>query len=69
MGPRRAQTRDELRLALASVKGFAGATGDITMGPQRTPEKELFFLTIGQNGLRELTHEELTGQGPATGSN
>jgi branched-chain amino acid transport system substrate-binding protein len=64
MGPKRAQTRDELRLALAAVKGFAGATGDITMGPQRTPEKELFFLTIDQGGLRELTREELALQVP-----
>ncbi len=62
MGPRRAQTREELRAALAGVRGFAGATGDITMGADRTPEKELFFLFIDPNvGVRELTPEELGG--------
>jgi len=69
MGPRKARTREELRQALASVKGFVGATGDITMGPDRTPRKDLFFLTIDKGGLRELTREELTGQGPPTGAN
>ena len=39
------------------------------MGASRTPQKDLFFLIIDQNGLRELTQEELTGQGPPTGSN
>ena len=69
MGPKRAQTREELRQALSSVRGFPGATGDITMGPDRTLRKDLFFLTIGQGGLRELSREELTGQGPPTGAN
>ena len=69
MGPKKAQTREDLRNALAAVRSFVGATGDITMGANRTPQKDLFFLTIDQNGLRELTPEELTGQGPATGSN
>ena len=64
MGPKKAQTREEMRDALAGVRNFAGATGDITMGPQRTPEKDLFFLTIGQDGLRELTRDELAGPPP-----
>jgi ABC-type branched-subunit amino acid transport system substrate-binding protein len=59
----RVQTRSALRDGLASLRGFHGATGDIAMGPRRTPEKELFFLTIDQNGLRELTHEELATPG------
>ena len=29
-----------------SVRGFKGATGDITFDARRTPEKELFFLTV-----------------------
>lgn len=53
-----------MRDALAGVRNFAGATGDITMGPQRTPEKDFFFLTIGQDGLRELTRDELAGPPP-----
>ncbi len=59
----RVQTRDALRDGLARTRGFKGATGDITMGPDRTPEKELFFLTVDQNGLREMTREELAKAG------
>jgi hypothetical protein len=33
------------------------------MGPDRTPQKELFFLTVDPNGLREMTREELTAPG------
>ncbi|HEY6005274.1 MAG TPA: penicillin-binding protein activator [Anaeromyxobacter sp.] len=59
----RPATRAALRDALAHVKGFKGATGDISMGPDRTPVKDLFFLTVDQNGVRELTREELGGAG------
>src|SRR5512138_2880879 len=59
----RVQTRDALRDGLARLKGFKGATGDITVGPERTPEKELFFLTVDPSGLREMTREELSAQG------
>ena len=63
----RVQTRDALRDGLARIRGFRGATGDITMGPARTPEKELFFLTVDQNGLREMTKEELAAPGAGGG--
>ncbi len=59
----RVQTRDALREGLAGIRAFKGATGDITIGPKRTPEKELFFLTVGKDGLREMTKEELAGPG------
>ncbi len=59
----RVQTREAFREALARLRGFKGATGDIAMGPERTPEKELFFLTVDQNGVREMTREELAGPG------
>jgi ABC-type branched-subunit amino acid transport system substrate-binding protein len=59
----RVQTRAAFREALARLRGFKGATGDITMGPERTPEKDLFFLTVDQNGVREMTPEELLGPG------
>ncbi len=59
----RVATREALRDALARLKSFRGATGDIAMGPDRTPVKELFFLTVGQDGLREMTREELLGPG------
>jgi ABC-type branched-subunit amino acid transport system substrate-binding protein len=60
----RVATRAALRDGLATLRSFRGATGDITMGPRRTPEKELFFLTVDGNGLREMTKEELAA--PAT---
>jgi ABC-type branched-subunit amino acid transport system substrate-binding protein len=59
----RPPTREALRDALAHLKGFHGATGEIAMGPDRTPVRELFFLTVDQNGVRELTREELAGPG------
>ncbi|HET8540497.1 MAG TPA: penicillin-binding protein activator [Anaeromyxobacter sp.] len=59
----RVQTREALREGLARIRGFAGATGDLTMGPDRTPERELFFLTADQNGLREMRPEELAKAG------
>lgn len=59
----RVQTREALRDGLARLRGFKGATGDIAMGPSRTPEKDLFFLTVDQNGLREMTKEELAAPG------
>ncbi len=59
----RPQTREALRDGLARVKGFKGATGDIAMGPDRTPVKDLFFLTVDRDGLREMTKEELAAPG------
>jgi ABC-type branched-subunit amino acid transport system substrate-binding protein len=59
----RAQTRGALRDGLAGLKAFHGATGDITMGPRRTPEKDLFFLTVDAGGVRELRREELAPPG------
>ena len=59
----RVQTREALRDGLARLRGFKGATGDITVGPERTPEKELFFLTVDQNGLREMRPDELAKPG------
>ena len=59
----RPATRSALRDGLAQLKGFRGATGDITMGPRRTPEKELFFLTVDASGLREMTKQELAVPG------
>ena len=59
----RPQTREAFRDALSRLRGFKGVTGDIAVGPDRTPVKELFFLTVDQNGLREMTSEELKGPG------
>ncbi len=59
----RVATRAAFRDALATLRGFRGATGDIAMGPRRTPEKELFFLTVDAGGLREMRKEELAVPG------
>ena len=63
----KAQTREALRQGLADVKGFKGATGDITFSARRTPEKELFFLMADREGVRELTRAELDARGPGSG--
>jgi ABC-type branched-subunit amino acid transport system substrate-binding protein len=59
----RVQTRDALRDGLARLRAFKGATGDLAFGPDRTPERELFFLTVDPSGLREMTREELARPG------
>jgi ABC-type branched-subunit amino acid transport system substrate-binding protein len=63
----RVQTREALREGLAAVKGFKGATGEISFSARRTPEKELFFLTVDRDGVRELTRAELNARGPGSG--
>ncbi len=59
----KAATREAVRADLAGLKGFKGATGEISFDARREPEKPLFFLTIDKSGLRELTREELAGPG------
>jgi ABC-type branched-subunit amino acid transport system substrate-binding protein len=63
----KATTREAMRAGLAAVKGFKGATGDISFSPRRTPEKELFYLTADRDGVRELTRAELNARGPGSG--
>ena len=64
----KATTREQFRDGLAAVKGFKGATGDLTVGPRRVVEKELFYLTVDRDGLRELTRAELSGAGAGGGA-
>ncbi|MHB8416858.1 MAG: penicillin-binding protein activator [Myxococcales bacterium] len=47
-------TREAFRAALAALKGFDGATGTTTIGPDREPEKDLFYLTVTSKGYQEL---------------
>ena len=61
-------SRAGLRDGLAAVKGFRGATGDLTVGPKRLVEKELFFLTVDRDGLRELSRAELAAPGAGGGA-
>jgi ABC-type branched-subunit amino acid transport system substrate-binding protein len=55
----RTKSRQAVRDGLADLRGFKGATGDVTFNARRMPEKELFFLTVDANGLREMTPAEL----------
>lgn len=55
----RTKSRAAVRDGLADVREFKGATGDITMNARRMPDKELFFLTVDANGVREMTAAEL----------
>ena len=44
------------------MRGFKGATGEISFDDRRTAAKELFFLTVDAGGLRELTAAELAAE-------
>jgi ABC-type branched-subunit amino acid transport system substrate-binding protein len=55
----RTKSRQAVRDGLAAVRGFKGATGEISFDDRRTAAKELFFLTVDAGGLRELTAAEL----------
>jgi branched-chain amino acid transport system substrate-binding protein len=55
----RTKSRQAVRDGLADLRGFKGATGDVTFNGRRMPEKELFFLTVDGNGVREMTAAEL----------
>jgi ABC-type branched-subunit amino acid transport system substrate-binding protein len=59
----RAQTRDAVRTSLAALKGFPGATGDISFDPRREPQRQLFFLTVDRSGIREMRPAELSAPG------
>ncbi len=48
-------SRAQMREALAAVKDFPGATGDITFGPDGEVHKPLFFLTVDRKeGIVEV---------------
>jgi ABC-type branched-subunit amino acid transport system substrate-binding protein len=53
------KSRQAVRDGLADLRGYKGATGDISFDARRMPERELFFLTVDQNGVREMTAAEL----------
>ena len=63
-GKARTKSRQAVREGLSEVRGFKGATGDITFNARRMPEKELFFLTVDDKGLREMTPAELAAGAP-----
>lgn len=55
MQSRRPADRASFRDALAEVKNFPGATGTTSFNAQREAVKPLFYLTIENKGVRELT--------------
>jgi hypothetical protein len=52
-----------VRTSLAALKGFPGATGDISFDPRREPQRQLFFLTVDRSGIREMRPAELSAPG------
>jgi ABC-type branched-subunit amino acid transport system substrate-binding protein len=58
-----AATRDAVRDALATTRGFAGATGELSFDARREVQKPLFFLTVDKGAIRELTPQELAAPG------
>jgi ABC-type branched-subunit amino acid transport system substrate-binding protein/TolA-binding protein len=49
------RTRDQLTLQLATLKDFDGATGKTSMSDEREAVKPLFFLSIDDKGINEVT--------------
>jgi ABC-type branched-subunit amino acid transport system substrate-binding protein len=64
---RGARTREEVRAGLAALKGFPGATGDLAFDAQREIAKRLFYLTVDNGAVREMTPEELAAPGAGAG--
>jgi ABC-type branched-subunit amino acid transport system substrate-binding protein len=61
-------SRDAFRSALTGVKGYPGATGDTTFGPDREADKPLFFLLIDKGAFSELTSVTISPAGLADSS-
>jgi branched-chain amino acid transport system substrate-binding protein len=58
------KTREALRAGLLALKAIPGATGDLSFDERREIQRSLFFLTVENRVVRELTPAELAG-GPA----
>jgi ABC-type branched-subunit amino acid transport system substrate-binding protein len=65
---RGARTRDDLRVELSRSRGVPGATGALSFDERREVQKPLFFLTVENHELRELTAAELAAGAPRSGS-
>jgi ABC-type branched-subunit amino acid transport system substrate-binding protein len=50
----RPPSREAFRQAFSALKGFDGATGVTSIGPDREPVKDLFYLTVTSKGYEEL---------------
>ena len=49
------KTRDQLTVQLAALKDFDGATGKTSMNDKREAVKPLFFLSVDEKGVKEVT--------------
>ncbi len=47
-------SREAFRQAFSALRGFDGATGVTSIGPDREPVKDLFYLTVTSKGYEEL---------------
>jgi ABC-type branched-subunit amino acid transport system substrate-binding protein len=65
---RGARTRDALQRELLAVKGLPGATGELSFDERREIQKPLFFLTVENHQVRELTLAELSGAALGSGA-
>ncbi len=50
----RPQNREAFREQLLLVRGFQGATGEITFDDQREAQRQMFLLELTRDGIREL---------------
>jgi ABC-type branched-subunit amino acid transport system substrate-binding protein len=55
----KAQGREAVRGALAGMRAFPGATGEIAFDARGEPVRTLFFLTVDKGAMRELRPEEM----------
>jgi ABC-type branched-subunit amino acid transport system substrate-binding protein len=65
---RGARSRDALRVELARARGVPGATGLLGFDERREVQKALFFLTVDNKAVRELSPAELAGAPPQAGA-
>ncbi len=59
---RGAKAREELRAELARARGVPGATGTLAFDARREVQKALFFLTVENRQVRELTAADLAAR-------
>jgi ABC-type branched-subunit amino acid transport system substrate-binding protein len=64
---RGATTRQALRAQLVAARNVPGATGDLSFDDRREVQKSLFFLTVQNRAVRELTASERSGVAPSAG--
>ena len=64
----RVATREGFRDAFSRIQNFPGVTGPTTIGPDREPQKPLFYLTITADGYQELDLTKVSSKLAGSGS-